>query len=93
MKSELLYGAAMSRDPVGARARLAIMFDRLPSLSFDDLAAEICGEIRGQAGRHGHPISVMDAMIAAIALANDVAVATRNTREFRRVDRLRIVEW
>ena len=93
VKSELLYGAAMSRDPVGSRARLAIVFDRLASLPFDDQAAELCGDIRGRLARAGHPISIQDAMIGAIAIAHDVSVATRNVREFRRIHGLRVVEW
>lgn len=93
VKEELIYGAAMSQDPAGARARLAIVFDRLRSLPFDDQAAQICGDLRGRLGRRGRPISTQDAMIASIALANDVTIVTRNAREFRRVEGLRVVTW
>jgi tRNA(fMet)-specific endonuclease VapC len=31
--------------------------------------------------------------IAAIALANDLTLVTHNTREFARIDGLRLVDW
>jgi tRNA(fMet)-specific endonuclease VapC len=93
VKEELLYGAAMSDDPVGARARLAIVFERLQSLPFDDRAAELCGDLRGRLGRRGEMIGTLDAMIAAIALSNDVTLVTRNLREVKRVPGLRVAKW
>ncbi len=93
VKSELWYGAAKSRDPAGNRARLSHLFGALVSLPFDDRAAELCGDLRGELARRGQPISVQDSMIAAIALAQDVTLVTRNERELRRVRGLRVSRW
>ncbi len=41
----------------------------------------------------GAPIGPNDMLIAAIALANNLTVVTHNTREFSRVEGLRIEDW
>lgn len=51
-------------------------------LSLDQLAAELAAEFRARAGRNGRPIDVGDALMAGIARANDMAMATRNVRDF-----------
>lgn len=50
--------------------------------AFDSAAALIYGEIMGRALRSGHNASIPDGMIAAIALRNHAAVATRNVQDF-----------
>ena len=45
-------------------------------------AALAYGAIMGRATRAGRPMSAPDGMIAAIALANGAALATRNTPDF-----------
>lgn len=54
--------------------------DRL--LPFDRRAAREFGELVGSRRRAGRPIQPLDAMIAAIARANRMAVATRNVEDF-----------
>lgn len=93
VKAELLYGARASARVDDNLARLDELFDAYPSLPFDDEAAAHYGALRAQLRRSGTPIGGNDMMIAAIALANDVAVATGNGREYRRVAGLRVLEW
>lgn len=50
-------------------------------LPFDCEASSVYGLIVSERSRRGHPISVEDAQIAAIALTA-VTLATRNTKEF-----------
>lgn len=45
--------------------------------------ALVYGEIMGDALRQGHPMSVPDGMIAAIARANGGRLATRNGKDFK----------
>ncbi len=52
-------------------------------LDFDGQAAGIYGEIMGRRRAMGRPMSVLDGQIASIARANDLAVATRNVRDFQ----------
>lgn len=86
-RAEIRYGIA--RLPRGKRrTRLeqsaddlfAEVADRM--LTFDSAAADRFGELVVARERAGHPISVLDAQIAAIALANHAAVATADTGGF-----------
>jgi len=51
-------------------------------LAFDASAAESYGHLVAKREAEGNPISIIDAMIAAIAQSNHAALATRNTRDF-----------
>lgn len=65
-----------------ALERLAERFgDRL--LSFDLRAAWVYGDILATARKAGRPMSVPDAVMAAIAKTNDCALATRNIKDFQ----------
>ncbi|MDF1479596.1 type II toxin-antitoxin system VapC family toxin [Leifsonia sp. H3M29-4] len=82
---ELLVG--VGRLPAGARREsLATAIDRAIGradvLDYDEAAARAYARIQEQRRGAGHPLAVEDGMIAAICLANDAALATRNTRDF-----------
>ncbi len=65
-----------------ALERLAERFgDRL--LSFDLRAAWAYGDILATARNAGRPMSVPDAVMAAIAKTHDCALATRNIKDFQ----------
>jgi hypothetical protein len=51
-------------------------------LALDERAAEIWGELVGDGLRNGRPRPVIDMQIAAIAIANGLTLATRNTADF-----------
>jgi toxin FitB len=55
-------------------------------LAFDRHVAILTGRLRAQREAAGRPISVQDAMIAAICLAHGAALATRNTKDFEGLD-------
>lgn len=87
-KAEILYGIV--RLPDGRRkADLAAAVQRMfrddfpdPTLAFDDAATPYYAEILGARRRAGRPMTTLDAQIAAIAAANNAAIATRNTSDF-----------
>ena len=62
-------------------------------LSFDEEDARISGEIRAQLAKKGTPIGPYDVLIAGQALARGLTLVTANTREFSRVEGLRLVDW
>ncbi len=51
-------------------------------VNFDDKAAKIYGKVMGEGRRNGHPMSVPDGQIAAMALSHQAMIATRNTKDF-----------
>ena len=69
--------------------RMLFDFSRLNILSFDEDAASEYDQLKAQ----GIRIGAMDLRIAAIAVANDFAVVTRNTVDFERVPGLRLEDW
>ncbi|MBL9039521.1 MAG: PIN domain-containing protein [Archangium sp.] len=93
VKAELLYGARKSTRVEENLRRLDAFFSELGALPFDDRAATHYGLIRAQLERAGTPIGPNDLMVAAIALAADATLVTRNGAEFRRVPGLRVETW
>jgi tRNA(fMet)-specific endonuclease VapC len=69
--------------------RILFEFTKLNVLGFDQAAAKVFANLRSQKVR----IGTMDLRIAAIAVANDMTVVTRNTVDFERVPGLRIEDW
>jgi tRNA(fMet)-specific endonuclease VapC len=63
-------------------------FCEIPVIPFDDRAIDIFFELRNPVR-----IGTMDLKIAAIALANDATLLTRNLSDFRKVPDLRVEDW
>ncbi len=93
VKAELLYGARKSEQEATNHRVLDRFFSKLTSLPFDDDAAVCYAGIRERLERAGTPISPNDLMIAAIAIANDAVLVTRNMGEFERVVGLKLEDW
>ncbi len=55
-------------------------------LSFNEPASHIYGKIMGQRKALGKPMSVLDGQIAAIAISENAALATRNICDFSDCD-------
>ena len=85
---EILYGLDLlpdGRRKADLAGRFATVLQRAFSgyvLPFDDAAAAVYARIRGDRNRAGRPISINDAMIAAIARTQSGTVATRNVADF-----------
>ena len=93
VKAELYYGAMKSSRSADNLVLLDEFFANFDSLPFDDDAARKYGEVRSVLARQGTPIGPNDLMIAATALVHGAIVVTHNTREFSRVDGLKIDDW
>ncbi len=61
-------------------------------LPFDELAAHEYAALVATRNKAGMPISTEDAQIAAIALRNGFALATRNTKDFRKISELDLLD-
>jgi len=90
---ELAFGAAKSVRREEANAALAEFLLALEIASFDSDAAASYGQVRAALEGRGTPIGPLDTLIGAHAKALDVVLVTHNTREFRRVDALRLEDW
>lgn len=84
---EMRFGEFMM--PKGKRrSKLGKMIDTLvesyagKTLCFDVVSAEKCAELHELAISSGRTPAIEDLMIAAIAYANGLTVATRNVRDF-----------
>ncbi len=64
-------------------------FRRIPILDYDENAAAIYERLRQSRLRVG----TKDLQIAAIALANDAVLLTRNLSDFQRVPGLKVEDW
>ncbi len=93
VKAELLFGARKSQRVDENLEGVADLLEPFGSLPFDDRAADHYGVIRTILEMAGTPIGANDMLIAAVALANDCTVVTRNSREFERVPGLRVMNW
>lgn len=91
--AELEYGA--SKSEYREKNRIAILnflsaFDIIP---FDDKDAEIYGQIRADLENRGKVIGPYDMQIAAQAISKDYILITKNTKEFERIEGIRIENW
>ena len=93
VRAELLFGCRKSQRVSENLAGYRSLLQPFVSLSFDDRAAEHYGVIRATLTKAGTPIGANDLLIAAIALAHDCTLVTRNCREFDRVPGLPVELW
>jgi len=63
------------------------------TLDFTDRDAEVAGQIRASLKAIGTPIGAYDTLIAGQALARGLTLVTANTREFSRVEGLKLTDW
>ena len=90
---ELLTGAYKSEHPASQLNKLTAVQQRFRVHAFDEASAEQAARARAQLERQGTPIGNIDTLIAGIALAHQLTLVTRNTREFERVEGLRVENW
>jgi tRNA(fMet)-specific endonuclease VapC len=93
VKAELYFGAYKSQRRESNLRLLTRLFGEFPSLPFDGAAARYFGQIRAELQRQGKPIGPYDLQIAAIALARQLTLVTHNTREFSRIEGLKLADW
>lgn len=95
---ELDFGVRMlplgrRRDRIAAamRALAAAHSDRILPVGLDEAAG--AARLRARARRSGRALDLGDALIAATAAVNGLALATRNTRDFEGLDLEVIDPW
>ena len=90
---ELLNGALKSKQANIALKKINQLSTILPVQAMSADVAKQYASIRRSLEKQGNIIGANDLWIAAHALALDVTLVTNNTREFSRVDGLKIENW
>jgi tRNA(fMet)-specific endonuclease VapC len=91
--AELRFGVEKSRQAEKNRQALDDFILPLELADFDEKAAEMYGKVRASLKKEGAPIGSMDMMIGAHALDLGATLVTNNTREFKRIKNLKVVDW
>ncbi len=91
--SELQYGVAKSIHRKENQQRLEQFMAPLEILAYDEMAAEVYGDIRFHLEKYGQPIGPLDVLIAAHALSKNLILVTNNDKEFKRVKNLQVENW
>ena len=89
--AELEYGVAVCANPAKERRTLAALIEDIPVAPFDAAAAVAYGPIR-EATRE-RKTDHLDKLIAAHAVALDVAVVTNNTKDFASYPGVKLENW
>jgi tRNA(fMet)-specific endonuclease VapC len=94
--SELLHGvhrAAASRRRQRREAFVEALLGELEVLPFNLKTVRTHAAIWADLAAEGQMIGAHDLLIAATALSHDLKLATRNLRDFERVEGLQCVVW
>jgi tRNA(fMet)-specific endonuclease VapC len=91
--AELSFGAEKSSRSKEAHEALGDFLVALEVAGFDDASAMTYGRVRASPAQNGQPIGPLDTLIGSHALEIDVVLVTHNTREFSRIDGLRLEDW
>jgi tRNA(fMet)-specific endonuclease VapC len=90
--AELAFGVAKSIRP-DSRAKLEKFLSKFPILDWDEDAAWVYGNVRKVLEAKGQRIGERDLLLACQALALDATMVTNNTREFERIEGLKLENW
>ena len=90
--AELAFGVAKSTR-VDSRAKLKNFLSNFPILDWNEDAAWVYGDVRKSLELKGQRIGERDLLLACQALALDATMLTNNTREFERIEGLKLENW
>lgn len=93
---ELLYGLYYMPD--GKRKKDVEFFITkqvafIPMVYYTLECADIHAKIRAECRKKGQTLSFADSQIASIAIAHDAILITRNIKDFKAIDGLKIENW
>ena len=93
VKAELLHSAAKSAEPKKNQELVELFLAPFEIVAFDDVSATRYGQIRFALERKGQVIGFNDLIIAATVSAHEGILISSNTREFCRIEGLRLEDW
>ena len=90
---ELEYGVQKSQHIQRTQDALDGFLLPLTILDMDRPAAADAAAIRASLEKKGTPIGPYDLLIAGLARSRNMTLVTNNTKEFERIDNLRLENW
>jgi len=92
-RAELQFGARRLPKAIRLHAGVDRFLANIPTLAWDEAAADCFADVKAELERKGTPIGDLDTMIAAHAHAAGAILVTNNVKHFRRVKGLAIENW
>ncbi len=90
---ELAYGVAHSTRVESNRSNLDLFLSNMQVLPWDEQAIWQFGFEKSRLKKLGTPISEIDLLLGCQALALGYIFVTNNTKEFERIDGLKLENW
>ena len=90
---ELVFGAYKSQYTQKVLQELEELVRLIPILPLNNDVGRHYGQIRAELSQQGQLIGANDLWIAAHARASDLILVSNNTREFERVENLKLENW
>jgi tRNA(fMet)-specific endonuclease VapC len=91
--AELTHGANRSQRRDDNLARLEVLLSALVILPFDDVAGRRFGTLKAELESRGEPLDDLDLQIASIAIETRSVLLTNNSKHFKRVSGLQLLNW
>ena len=90
---ELQVGIEKSSNSHKREKQFAALLEQINVLAFAEQEARAAAYIRSALEKKGTPIGPIDVLIAGSAKAHDLTLVTHNTKEFERVEGLKLEDW
>lgn len=90
---ELLYGAFKSQKIEENLALQKNFCSEIEVVNSSNESDEIFGKIKSELKKSGLIVDDLDLIIAAICLANDLILVTKNTKHFQNIPNLNLEDW
>ena len=92
-ETEILQGLEMKQSDNLWNAYNLILKDSLPIIDFSLETAKVYAKIQAMSVKKGKTRPVIDLLIAATAIANNLILATCNYRDFKDIPGLNVENW
>ena len=90
---ELFKGVFLSSNPVRNAVSVMELLDSITILHFDFDASKISAKVYSNLKKQGAITNVMDQMIASVAISQNQALITRNTKHYENIRGIAIENW
>ena len=91
--AELAFGVEKSSRPAQNKKFLDLFLGSMNIVAWDESAMWHYAKHRKSLAQAGTPIGLMDLLLASQALALNAVFVTNNTREFTRIEGLKLENW